>query len=350
MSSIRVLLVATVFAAASLPCAAADPARPATDSAPAQEQEERERTYEDPRPIISLQFENDTVAQTDRYYTNGWRLSYLTPETTMPWWINEAARWLPLFASEGNKRLVYSLGQNIFTPADISTRDPDDDDRPYAGFLYGSIGLVSDSGTRLDNLELTFGIIGPYALARETQKLVHDVIGAEDPKGWDKQLHTEPAIMLTYERKWRALWEFRPGGFGVDVSPAIGGSVGNVYTQAASSLTFRFGQDLPADYGPPLIRPSLPGSDFFIPSQTFGWYVFAGLGGRAVAHSIFLDGNTFRDSPRVERKALVGDLQFGLAITIEDVRIAYTHVFRTKEFSGQDGLGEFGALTMSFRF
>ena len=343
LSKMRAVAVFGLLVAAAAPVHAQDVPSKGPEEGPA-------RSYEDPRPIISLQIENDTFAKTDRYYTNGFRLTYMTPETTIPGWIDRATEWLPFFAPEGNKRLIYSLGQSMFTPEDITTRDPDEDDRPYAGFLYGSIALITDTGERLDTLELTLGIIGPYALAKETQKLVHDIIGADDPKGWDKQLHTEPAVMLTYERKWRGLYEFRPGGFGVDATPYLGGSLGNVFTQASAGMMFRLGQDLPADYGPPRIRPSLPGSDFFIPTQAFGWYLFGGIEGRAVAHNIFLDGNTFQDSPDVDKKWFVGDFQFGAAIVIENVRIAYTHVFRTKEFDGQNGIGEFGAFTLSLRF
>lgn len=65
----------------------------------------------------------------------------------------------------------------------------------------------------------------------------------------------------------------------------------------------RLGQRLPLDYGPPRIQPSLPGSGFFVPPQDrFGWYLFAGVEGRAVARNIFLDGNTFRDSRSVDKE------------------------------------------------
>ena len=66
--------------------------------------------------------------------------------------------------------------------------------------------------------------------------------------------------------------------------------------------------------------------------------------------NIFLDGNTWKDSRSVDKKPLVGDLQAGLAITINGTRIAYTHVIRSKEFDGQDQHDEFGALSVSFNF
>lgn len=112
----------------------------------------------------------------------------------------------------------------------------------------------------------------------------------------------------------------------------------------------RFGENLPNDYGPPRIQPSLPGSAFYDPSDGFGWYIFAGIEGRAVAHNIFLDGNTFQDSRSVDKKPFVGDLQAGIAVTLWRTRVSYTHVLRTREFDGQDTTDSFGAFSASFRF
>src|SRR3546814_8870959 len=103
---------------------------------------------------------------------------------------------------------------------------------------------------------------------------------------------------------------------GVDVTPHLGAALGNVYTYGAGGLTLRFGEDLPDDYGPPRIRPALPGSDYFRPTDDFGWYFFAGAEGRIVARNIFLDGNTFKDSHSVDKRPLVADLQAGIAVNL----------------------------------
>ena len=47
---------------------------------------------------------------------------------------------------------------------------------------------------------------------------------------------------------------------------------------------------------------------------------------------------------------LVGDLQFGFALTWSDVRLGYTHVLRTREFKTQGKTGEFGAVSLSIQF
>src|SRR3546814_2220516 len=61
----------------------------------------------------------------------------------------------------------------MFTPNDITDRNPPRDERPYAGWLYGSIGIVSDTGSRLDHLQLTLGIVGPYSGAKDTRSEEH---------------------------------------------------------------------------------------------------------------------------------------------------------------------------------
>lgn len=76
-------------------------------------------------------------------------------------------------------------------------------------------------------------------------------------------------------------------------------------------------------------------------------YLFAGVYGRLVAHDVFLDGNTWRDSARVRREPLVGDLQAGLAGQWDDVSFAYTYVARSSEFEGQKDAQRFGALTIT---
>src|SRR5690606_26093169 len=133
--------------------------------------------------------------------------------------------------------------------------------------------------------------------------------------------------------------------------PHLGGALGNIYTYGAGGFTLRFGEDLPDDYGPPRIRPALPGSDYFRPIDWFGWYFFAGAEGRIMARNIFLDGNTFKDSHSVDKRPFVLDLQAGLAINLGGrVRLAYTHLWRSKEFKGQDAAHQFGTLSLSVRF
>lgn len=309
---------------------------------------------EDKRGNWTFLVENDLLAGTDRHYTNGLHLSWLSASGDLPAAALEAASWVPfLLAPDGKRRIGYNVGQSMFVPNDIKIREPQPNDRPWAGYLYGGVALLSETPTTLDILEVDIGVVGPASFAEQNQKIWHELIGSPEPKGWNNQLKNEPTIVFIYERKWRQeIWNFAgpESGLGIDMTPLIGAAVGNVFTYASTGLALRFGDDLPSDFGPPRVRPSLPGSGFFDLDDRFGWYVFASAEGRAVAHNIFLDGNTFEDSASVDKLPFVADFQVGFAFMVDSARITVTQVYRTREFRTQNEPDRFGAVSVSFKF
>jgi hypothetical protein len=123
-----------------------------------------------------------------------------------------------------------------------------------------------------------------------------------------------------------------------------------VLTYASAGLVLRLGNNLTADFGPPRSRPALSGSAFFEPGEGFGWYVYAGVEGRAVARNIFLDGNTWQDSRSVERIPGVGDASLGAVAMWGSVRLAASYTFRSREFEAQPRAAQYGSLSLSARF
>jgi lipid A 3-O-deacylase len=298
---------------------------------------------------FSVLFENDIFYHTDRDYTNGVQLAWTTPPSETWDWATTTARWLPFFAQEGDVRTSYSLGQNIYTPSNLTLSNPDPTDRPYAGFLYLGLGVTDETPTQLDQMQLEVGMVGPDSLAQESQTFVHRIINDEIPQGWSYQLRNEPAFVLIDEKTWRTFESGKILGFSFDVDPHVGAAVGTVYDYANAGAMARFGFDLPDDYGPTRIDPSLPGTNFFEPTGPIGGYLFAGVDGRAIARNIFLDGNTWSSSRSVDKVPLVGDLQLGAALTFPSFRLSFTHVFRTKEFTTQHHADQFGAINLSVR-
>ena len=300
---------------------------------------------------FGLQIENDRVAATDRHYTHGTRLGWVSPRGEPPAW--SARLFDGIFHHvQGQRRLGFSLGQSIFTPDDTESIAVVADDRPYAGWLYGGMELIVEDADDFRRVALDLGIVGPSAKAEQTQNEFHELIGVSRSNGWDNQLNDEPGFALFAERKWRDASRFPFAGVNGDVTWNLGGSLGNVLTYAAAGVALRVGNQLDSDFGTPRIRPSLSGSAFFdpVPFRKFGWYLFAGVELRAVGRNIFLDGNTISDSHDVSKKPVVGDFQAGLALFYGRARLTYTGVFRTKEFDGQPEADRFGAISLSFTF
>ena len=69
-----------------------------------------------------------------------------------------------------------------------------------------------------------------------------------------------------------------------------------------------------------------------------------------MGRNIFLDGNTFEDSPSVDKRFFVGDANAGIAFTLGHYRLAYTINVRSKEFHNQEDEAVFGSLTLTRRF
>ena len=311
-----------------------------------------------PEGTFGLQLENDVVAS-DRHYTHGTRLFWVSEDAEGgPQFVRRALEWLWLPGGFETSSVGLQLGQNIYTPEEKKAVAVIPDDRPYAGWLYiGGAIHQEDKAPEgfngigmfdvLTSFELDLGVVGPWALAEETQDLVHQLGPNTDVVGWDNQLDNEPAIVAFVERKWRTP-ALKVGAAEFDAVPRIGGALGNVYTYANAGLTWRVGQGLDVDYGVPFIRPGVNGSDAIAPDTDFAWYVYGGLDGRAVARNIFLDGNTFNSSHSVNKKPFVGDVAGGAVVVWRDIRLSGSGLWRTKEFQKQKQTNVFGALTVSY--
>lgn len=299
---------------------------------------------------LTFTYENDLFAGTDRYYTSGFQVAWRSSSYDPPAWLAWATRSGLLFPEGGTPRWGLAFGQNIFTPDDTTRTNPDPRDRPYAGWLYGAINLASYTRTEYASVELQLGVVGPSALGEQTQNNVHDFLNIDRAYGWDHQLKDEPGVNLVLTRQWRFNTDPIWNDVSLGIVPTLVGSVGNVQTYASAGMTIRLGNDLEADFGPPRMRPSLSGSAFYQPNGRWGWYVFAGLEGRAVARDVFLDGNTWRDSRSVDRETFVGDAVAGFAVMMPIARLTVTYTARTREFETQRESAQFGSASLSFRF
>ena len=319
---------------------------------------------------LSFYWENDYLAKTDSNYTNGGRLTWTSPWSSRapdgdsdppgatPWY-HSLTNAMPFFSSPGFRSAMFlAVGQSIYTPDDLYREDLIVDDRPYAGYLYLGFGFIRRNAQSMDTLELNVGIVGRHSYAEDVQEQVHQWIGNDEPKGWANQLQDEPALGITYERKWKWVKTEINDHWGYDLIPHAGGSVGNVAIYANAGAEFRFGWNRPDDFGTCTIRPgcesgAVPddGSPYLSGGGRFGIFFFLGADGRAVLHDIFLDGNTFTESHSVEKIPFVADFSAGLGFATSRLKVTYGVVYRTKQFESQPHNEQiFGSLLVSYFF
>ncbi|MDP3071956.1 MAG: lipid A deacylase LpxR family protein [Opitutaceae bacterium] len=310
-------------------------------------------------PVFTLYFENDTFAGTDRNYSSGIKLSWLSADLNnwgQTGWRQSFLEALPFVNHpDSQKNLGVALGQSIYTPEDTRSPNPNRNDRPYAGWSYLELAFVSKTAGVADTLSLQAGLIGPHSLAEDSQRLVHQWTGSAKPRGWDYQLRDEIGVNLVYERRWRLYGRALYQTLGIDLVPHAGASLGNVQTYANAGGTLRLGVNLPSDFGVQLARAGSVGggpTDDLDPRvalhRNFSFFVFGAADGRAVARDIFLDGNTFRASRSVNKEPYVADLSAGAGLIAGPWQLTYTQVWHTKEFEKQRGnYNRFGSVTLS---
>ncbi len=302
--------------------------------------------------VITAYIENDggiikTNNRTDRYYTNGVKLT----ATHHPAWaeglVDQLDTWLPLGAGESVHAVGYAIGQEIYTPDNIDISALQPGDQPYAGWLYGGLYVQRQVGDTFDHLEINLGIIGPSSLAEEAQQLFHDVFDAGDPDGWDHQLRDEFGFDFIYRRKWRfTLIDENDAGFALQAIPQAGFILGNAHRQIGGGLTVRLGCRLPDDFGPGRLG-DVSAATARVGKSPLSAYGFVQIGGRYVEHNVFIEGNNYHDSNNVDEEPWVGQVQFGVVIRWCIVQVSYAQTYVFEEFDGQDGSHGFGSLVVS---
>ena len=320
-----------------------------------------------PHPwTLNVYFENDLFGETDQNYTNGVRMSWVSPDTEslaneplFPHWLQDVNQQLRFFnrlddALEHN--VVLSLGQLMYTPTSTERYELVEDGRPYAAYLYGGIAYHTRSDGQLDIVELNIGMVGPAALGHETQDFIHDLRGFEKYNGWDNQLRNELGLQLIVEHKERIFQGKVVGTVSHDFIAHGGANLGNVATYLNVGGEYRIGWQLPDDFGTSAVR---TGGDNATPGRhdyrrlspnalIHGLHAFFSMDGRLVARDIFLDGNTFRDSHSVDKESAVADFSFGVSFLTGGWKVSFAHVFRTREFKQQPHHHKYGSLSLSY--
>lgn len=338
----------------------------------------------------TARLENDLFTGTDRNYTNGVALTLVSrdiPGRLLPECLPAPIRlhaqfikfmnpgfWADADNPANTQNVVVRLGQAMYTPEDYTRTDLITDDRPYAGLLYMGLAWnrrVHPQGAGyeiLDTRELTLGVIGPWSLAEQSQNLVHDLRGIDRFRGWDNQLHNEPAFQIAMERKFKPYIGTAAvrRGWGSDVVGSYALRVGNIETAASVGFELRAGWNLPNDFGSYPIR---PGTENRPPSAASalrtaqpqssgaprpGTHAFVNVEAKAVAWDFSLDGNLFRSSPHVTRRPWVAQVAAGISsqwlVRGHGFRLALMRVWRTREFEGQRGDHAFGSVALSVEF
>jgi len=279
--------------------------------------------------MVNVSFENDILYYHDRYYTHGTRILYVK-EGSYKWFEN-------LYPNK-NSQSGYSVAQYMYTPSDLKATEFLPEDRPYGGWLYGGYSLIAYDSKELDFWELDIGTTGKSSYSDETQIWMHKQFGAQHPNGWKYQIRDELGADLIYQKKYKIKKDY------YDIIPNYGACVGNIYDYLNCGSTFRIGYRLPDDFGTYHMEPTTR------EKKKFYSYVFTSVDGKCMMRNIFLDGNTFKESPSVEKNNVIFSLSLGACVYFCGNEIIYMYNYKSDEFKAQEYDTEFSSLYLSRYF
>ncbi|PKF62698.1 hypothetical protein CW745_04565 [Psychromonas sp. psych-6C06] len=303
---------------------------------------------------IGLTLENDMYVHEDGGYSNGlfidWGYDNLTAldHKVLPDWLAYLAFKTPINDLKERKyRINYSIGQAIQTAIDLETHKLVEEDAPYVGLLGWNVNVASYSDLNMDEFGLILGAVGPVAGGEFVQSFVHDLTGGKKPQGWDNQINNEFVFRVQLRRTWRVYdMPISIGEF--DLLTGIDGGLGNLRSDIATGIGFRFGQQLTHNFSSSTVFP-IQKFNRFRPSP-FGWYLFANASASYVANDIFIDGNTFQDSHSVDLIHPQFTFSAGLVANLYDISLLFTLVNSSDEYEGQTESSRFGSISLAYHF
>jgi hypothetical protein len=302
---------------------------------------------------MSATLDNDFFVNEDNGYTNGIYVSYFEVNDTSES-VQSPAFWVkPLLWSLPNRDLstsinIYSGGQTLTTPYDIEEKVPAEGTFPYSALLSFTNTYIAIASDYADRVSTTLGVVGPIAMGEQTQKAVHRVISARNPKGWDTQLENEVVFQFSRGRTWRT-WIADSGK--VDFLTGVDSSVGTLRSEVSTGFMLRYGRNLEDSYATVLLAESRTSNPIAVNK---GWFVFAGVEFAYTFNQIFTDGNTFRNSRSIDYEHGNNMFSSGLTYSWGDMALAFA-INSPFTFNGDkddremDKFTRYGTVTFSWQ-
>ena len=277
---------------------------------------------------LALDFDNDILDYTDRFYTNGIKIDLVTPGLQG----NPLCRLMVPYRRGGRNYYGITLVQNMYTPSTTKIGGILYGDRPYSAYLFFGTFKISLDPVRhvKQTSELDFGIIGPNSYGEWVQRSFHKSVPTNsEPLGWEYQVRND--LVLNYSLKMeKGIWNSK----NADAILSASAEAGTLYTNLGGGFLFRTGWLNPyfSNIGvarvEALRKPGL---------RKFQFIFFVSGSGKLVGYDATLEGGVFnRSSPytlpfsEISRFVLQGS--GGISITYSGFRIDMEQFLLSPEF------------------
>ena len=293
------------------------------------------------RQSFGFKSDNDTYLANgqDRYYTNGLFISY------------RRAIQEPVLKANLNKKIYQlEIGQKMFNAQSGYIPGIQYVDRPITAYLYGGASMEwfyeSESWLKAG---VEIGTIGPAALGRQAQELVHRITGLYSPKGWEYQLNNEMGMNmnLAYTR----MIQRSPSGK-MDLMWNGLARLGTHFSGAGLGFTLRAGK-LNQLFQTAYARSNLSGSKPVAKLTASEFFFFARPQIDLVVYDASISGGMFRKDKgpvTFSSKPWVLSQEFGLVVSKNRWMAQLSYTFKTPEVSSPAGAHQYGSISTYYHF
>lgn len=283
---------------------------------------------------LGLKSDNDAYLWTmqDRYYTNGLFLYY-----------RKASQWQKL------EKVIYevSIGQQMYTPYSGSRPNPAQHDRPFAAYLYGgaSASFFSKKESLL-KIGLTLGTIGPNALGKQSQELLHKIMRFYSVEGWEYQIKNE--LTANLQAQYAQLLHRTPRNK-VDFTLDTYLHTGTIFNKAGLGILFRVG-NFHQLFNSASYQANIGNKNYTKKKNEFFFYAKPQV--HYVAYDATVQGSLFKQNSPVtfNTKPIVFSQTLGLNYSSPKFTVDYSLIFLSKEIESRAKAHQYGSIALSYRF
>ena len=268
---------------------------------------------------------------TDRGYTSGFTISVYYKKNTKPVF---PTNLLMKISGTTDNLYGYGISQSLWTPNNITNKEIQYNDYPYAAAAYISNFLISADPEKKQKLttRISIGAIGKYAFGKQIQSWFHRMIKYQEPNGWDNQVSSD--VIINYSIEFEKLL-FNPCP-NFDITGSAAGNFGTFINSADIGLQVRAG--LPDDnFSNSFFEKNKKPKTAKTKSHFF---LYAKMNGCGIMDNAALEGGFFTHNispyviPRDSINRAVLRYEYGFIITHKRVGFSICEKVSTPEFKG----------------
>lgn len=259
---------------------------------------------------LEISLANDKLFFLDRYYTNGLFVTY-KQDLENSFILNKT--------SENKLQLNLTIGNETYTPKNLSSFNTDDFDRPFAGWLFGKMEVASVQETNAFFLAFETGITGEESLSGKLQTAIHNFFNIDNPTWaeeiafkWLVNIKANYFATVLENESNSMLW-------------SIGSSLGSKDIFGKSSIHYYFGKFNKLQNSSRL--------GFIDTTKTNEFYGTLSLGYKYVVHNTLIQGSIFEEDILFTTNITNHVLDFSIGCTFKSKTNTFKllGIFNTKE-------------------